>query len=171
MSIGETIEAVAQGDPNEEKISLGMKQTEQDPWMVLLLATRQRDQREGSQLISFGVFVEIEPGMMAHYLPLHTATARPTSVGSRKEGRHDAVILNIDRTTSASRSVSSRPRKMARIGETQPVGTGCVARSRLMDKGVVVDVGNDRGLRSGESSPMRAVSNPADIAYEGMNSI
>src|SRR5215475_2999795 len=38
VSIGESIEAVVlKVDPNEEKISLGMKQTEQDPWMVLPL--------------------------------------------------------------------------------------------------------------------------------------
>src|ERR1044072_9262095 len=36
VSIGETIEAVVlKVDPSEEKISLGMKQTEQEPWMVL----------------------------------------------------------------------------------------------------------------------------------------
>jgi small subunit ribosomal protein S1 len=40
-----------------------------------------------------------------------------------------------------------------------------------MDKGVVVDVGNDiEGfVPVSQLSPMRAVSNPADIAYEGMN--
>src|SRR5206468_10956911 len=38
VSIGETIEAVVlKVDPAEEKISLGMKQTEQDPWMMLPL--------------------------------------------------------------------------------------------------------------------------------------
>jgi len=38
VSIGETIEAVVlKVDETEEKISLGMKQTEQDPWMVLPL--------------------------------------------------------------------------------------------------------------------------------------
>ena len=38
VSIGETIEAVVlKVDEGEEKISLGMKQTEQDPWMVLPL--------------------------------------------------------------------------------------------------------------------------------------
>src|SRR5262249_33777190 len=38
VSIGETIEAVVlKVDESEEKISLGMKQTEQDPWMVLPL--------------------------------------------------------------------------------------------------------------------------------------
>ncbi len=37
-SPSETIEAVVlKVDPNEEKISLGMKQTEQDPWMGLPL--------------------------------------------------------------------------------------------------------------------------------------
>src|SRR6187455_2130968 len=36
VSIGETIEAVVlKVDEQEEKISLGMKQTEQDPWMIL----------------------------------------------------------------------------------------------------------------------------------------
>ncbi|MGZ8379451.1 MAG: 30S ribosomal protein S1, partial [Gemmatirosa sp.] len=38
VSIGETIEAVVlKVDPDEEKISLGMKQTETDPWTVLPL--------------------------------------------------------------------------------------------------------------------------------------
>src|SRR6266853_1887507 len=38
VSIGESIEAVVlKGVESEEKVSLGMKQTEQDPWMVLPL--------------------------------------------------------------------------------------------------------------------------------------
>ena len=36
VSIGEDIEAVVlKVDPNDEKISLGMKQIEEDPWLAL----------------------------------------------------------------------------------------------------------------------------------------
>ena len=52
-------------DPNEEKISLGMKQTEQDPWMVLPLKYPVGTRINGKvrNLTSFGAFVEIEPGI------------------------------------------------------------------------------------------------------------
>src|ERR687895_808243 len=66
VSIGETIEAVVlKVDPSEEKISLGMKQTEQDPWMVLPLRYPVGTRISGKvrNLTSFGAFVEIEPGI------------------------------------------------------------------------------------------------------------
>src|SRR5881398_2913296 len=66
VSIGETIEAVVlKVDEAEEKISLGMKQTEEDPWMALPqkypVGTRIRGKVRN--LTSFGAFVEIEPGI------------------------------------------------------------------------------------------------------------
>ena len=66
VSIGEAIEAVVlKVDPNEEKISLGMKQTEQDPWVVLPLKYPVGTRISGKvrNLTSFGAFVEIEPGI------------------------------------------------------------------------------------------------------------
>ncbi|MFL5636535.1 MAG: 30S ribosomal protein S1, partial [Gemmatimonadaceae bacterium] len=66
VSIGETIEAVVlKVDPNEEKISLGMKQTEQDPWMMLPQKYPVVSRHNGKvrNLTSFGEFVEIEPGI------------------------------------------------------------------------------------------------------------
>src|SRR6266568_413262 len=66
VSIGESIEAVVlKVDESEEKVSLGMKQTEQDPWMALPqkypVGTRLRGKVRN--LTSFGAFVEIEPGI------------------------------------------------------------------------------------------------------------
>src|SRR5206468_748955 len=66
VSIGEAIEAVVlKVDPNEEKISLGMKQTEQDPWMMLPEKYPVGTRLNGKvrNLTSFGAFVEIEPGI------------------------------------------------------------------------------------------------------------
>src|SRR2546426_1110004 len=66
VSIGETIEAVVlKVDETEEKVSLGMKQTAEDPWMALPqkypVGTRIRGKVRN--LTSFGAFVEIEPGI------------------------------------------------------------------------------------------------------------
>jgi small subunit ribosomal protein S1 len=85
----------------------------------------------------------------------------------------DVVILNIDgdnkRISLGLKQATEDPWLM--IGETYPVGTelrGTVAR--LMDKGVVVDLGNDiEGfvpmtlLDRGEPA-----NDPAEFAFEGM---
>jgi len=180
VSIGETIEAVVlKVDPNEEKISLGMKQTEQDPWMVLPLKYPVGTRINGKvrNLTSFGAFVEIEPGIdgLIHISDMSwTKRVQHPSEVVKKGDAVDVVILNIDsdnkRISLGLKQAEEDP--WLRIGETYPVGTELRGKVvRLMDKGVVVDVGNDiEGfVPVSQLSPMRAVSNPADIAYEGMN--
>jgi small subunit ribosomal protein S1 len=180
VSIGETIEAVVlKVDPNEEKISLGMKQTEQDPWVVLPLKYPVGTRINGKvrNLTSFGAFVEIEPGIdgLIHISDMSwTKRVQHPSEVVKKGDAVDVVILNIDsdnkRISLGLKQAEEDP--WLRIGETYPVGTELRGKVvRLMDKGVVVDVGNDiEGfVPVSQLSPMRAVSNPADIAYEGMN--
>jgi len=180
VSIGETIEAVVlKVDPNEEKISLGMKQTEQDPWMVLPLKYPVGTRINGKvrNLTSFGAFVEIEPGIdgLIHISDMSwTKRVQHPSEVVKKGDAVDVVILNIDsdnkRISLGLKQAEEDP--WLRIGETYPVGTELRGKVvRLMDKGVVVDVGNDiEGfVPVSQLSPMRTVSNPADIAYEGMN--
>jgi small subunit ribosomal protein S1 len=180
VSIGETIEAVVlKVDPNEEKISLGMKQTEQDPGMGLPLKYPVGTRINGKvrNLTSFGAFVEIEPGIdgLIHISDMSwTKRVQHPSEVVKKGDAVDVVILNIDsdnkRISLGLKQAEEDP--WLRIGETYPVGTELRGKVvRLMDKGVVVDVGNDiEGfVPVSQLSPMRAVSNPADIAYEGMN--
>jgi small subunit ribosomal protein S1 len=180
VSIGETIEAVVlKVDPNEEKISLGMKQTEQDPWMVLPLKYPVGTRINGKvrNLTSFGAFVEIEPGIdgLIHISDMSwTKRVQHPSEVVKKGDAVDVVILNIDsdnkRISLGLKQAEEDP--WLRIGETYPVGTELRGKVvRLMDKGVVVDVGNDiEGfVPVSQLSPMRAVASPADIAYEGMN--
>src|SRR5687767_8690516 len=179
VSIGETIEAVVlKVDPNEEKISLGMKQTEQDPWVVLPLkypvGTRIRGKVRN--LTSFGAFVEIEPGIdgLIHISDMSwTKRVQHPSEVVKKGDSVDVVILNIDsenkRISLGLKQAEEDP--WLRIGETYPVGTelsGTVVR--LMDKGVVVDVGNDiEGFVPVSQLNMgKAVTDPAEIAWEGM---
>src|ERR671915_1325560 len=179
VSIGETIEAVVlKVDPNEEKISLGMKQTEQDPWMVLPLKYPVGTRISGKvrNLTSFGAFVEIEPGIdgLIHISDMSwTKRVQHPSEVVKKSDAVDVVILNIDsenkRISLGLKQAEEDP--WLRIGETYPVGTELRGKVvRLMDKGVVVDIGNDiEGfVPISQLNAGHPVGNPADVVYETM---
>jgi small subunit ribosomal protein S1 len=152
VSIGETIEAVVlKVDEGEEKISLGMKQTEQDPWMVLPLKYPVGTRISGKvrNLTSFGAFVEIEPGIdgLIHISDMSwTKRVQHPSEVVRKGDGVDVVILNIDadnkRISLGLKQAEEDP--WLAIGERYPVGREVKGHVvRLMDKGVVADIGND----------------------------
>ena len=66
VAIGDEIEAVVlKVDRDDEKISLGMKQIEEDPWLALPVKYPIGTRVTGKvrNLTSFGAFVEIEPGI------------------------------------------------------------------------------------------------------------
>ena len=180
VSIGEAIEAVVlKVDESEEKISLGMKQTEQDPWVILPLRYPVGTRINGKvrNLTSFGAFVEIEPGIdgLIHISDMSwTKRVQHPSEVVKKGDDVDVVILNIDsenkRISLGLKQAEEDP--WLRIGETYPVGTdlpGTVVR--LMDKGVVVDLGSDiEGfVPVSQLNPEGTVTNPADFAWETMN--
>ena len=180
VSIGESIEAVVlKVDSAEEKISLGMKQTEQDPWMVLPLKYPVGTRLNGKvrNLTSFGAFVEIEPGIdgLIHISDMSwTKRVQHPSEVVKKGDAVDVVILNIDaenkRISLGLKQASEDP--WLRIGETFPVGTELPGKvARLMDKGVVVDIGNDiEGFvpLSHLNLTGQQVNSSADVAWEGM---
>jgi small subunit ribosomal protein S1 len=165
-------------DPNEEKISLGMKQTEQDPWVVLPYKYPVGTRITGKvrNLTSFGAFVEIEPGIdgLIHISDMSwTKRIQHPSEVVKKGDTVDVVILNIDaenkRISLGLKQATEDP--WLRIGETYPVGTEAEGKVvRLMDKGVVVDIGNDiEGfIPVSQLVPGKTVTNPADAVYEGM---
>ncbi len=180
VSIGEVIEAVVlKVDPNEEKISLGMKQTEQDPWVVLPYKYPVGTRLNGKvrNLTSFGAFVEIEPGIdgLIHISDMSwTKRVQHPSEVVKKGDAVDVVILNIDadnkRISLGLKQAVEDP--WLKIGETYPVGTDLPGKVvRLMDKGVVVDIGNDiEGfVPISQLSVGKPVTNPADAVYETMN--
>jgi small subunit ribosomal protein S1 len=181
VSIGEAIEAVVlKVDETEEKISLGMKQTEQDPWVVLPLKYPVGTRINGKvrNLTSFGAFVEIEPGIdgLIHISDMSwTKRVQHPSEVVKKGDAVDVVILNIDARTSASRSASSRPRRIRGSASVRPIPVGTELPGkvvRLMDKGVVVDIGNDiEGFVPLSQLNPEQVNSPADVAWEGMNAI
>src|SRR6202521_6186813 len=177
VSIGEAIEAVVlKVDPNEEKISLGMKQTEQDPWMMLPEKYPVGTRLNGKvrNLTSFGAFVEIEPGIdgLIHISDMSwTKRVQHPSEVVKKGDSVDVIILNVDaenkRISLGLKQATEDP--WLRIGETYPVGTELKGRVvRLMDKGARVDLGNDiEGFIPMSQFGIPDVQNPADAVKEG----
>ncbi|NBW66499.1 S1 RNA-binding domain-containing protein, partial [bacterium] len=93
----------------------------------------------------------------------------------KKGDEVDVVILNIDgdnkRISLGLKQAEEDP--WLKIGENYPVGTDLKGKVvRLMEKGVVADVGNDiEGFVpiSQLNTSNAPISSPADIAWEGMN--
>jgi small subunit ribosomal protein S1 len=152
VSIGETIEAVVlKVDQSEEKISLGMKQTEQDPWMMLPMKYPVGTKISGKvrNLTSFGAFVEIEPGIdgLIHISDMSwTKRVQHPSEIVKKGDTVDVMILNIDpenrRISLGLKQLQDDP--WLSIAETHPIGMEVEGKiSRYQDSGIVVDLGDD----------------------------
>src|SRR5205823_4375099 len=177
VSIGETIEAVVlKVDETEEKVSLGMKQTEEDPWMALpqKYPVGMRIKGKVRNLTSFGAFVEIEPGIdgLIHISDMSwTKRVQHPSEVVKKGDEVEVLILNVDaenkRISLGLKQAQEDP--WLRIGETYPVGTELRGRVlRLMDKGVVVDLGSDiEGFVPMSQLGIADIQNPADAVKEG----
>ena len=176
VSIGETIEAVVlKVDETEEKISLGMKQTEQDPWMILPQRYPVGTRLAGKvrNLTSFGAFVEIEVGIdgLIHISDMSwTKRVQHPSEVVKKGDAVDVVVLNVDaenkRISLGLKQAEEDP--WLKISENLPVGTMIRGRIvRMMDKGVVVDLGNDlEGFAPMSQLLFPDVQNPADVVKE-----
>lgn len=98
---GQEVEAVVlRIDPTERRLSLGLRQTQPDPWKSLPDRYPPGTPVKGkvTGLTDFGVFVEIEPGIegLIHISELdYTRVEKPSDL-FKKGDEVEAVILNID---------------------------------------------------------------------------
>jgi small subunit ribosomal protein S1 len=177
VTLGDEVEAVVlKVDPEEEKISLGMKQIEEDPWHTLpekypvgtRLAGKVRN------LTSFGAFVEIEPGIdgLVHISDMSwTKRIQHPSEVVRKGDDVEVLILGVDadnkRISLGLKQTQVDP--WSEIAQSYGPGTqvnGTI--SRLQDKGVAVDLGNDlEGFVPLSQLGVTGLQNPADLFVEG----
>ena len=125
-------------------------------------------------LTSFGAFVEIEPGIdgLIHISDMSwTKRVQHPSEVVKKGDNVNVVILNIDadnkRISLGLTQAEEDP--WLRIGETFPLGTELRGRvARLMDKGVVVDLGNDiEGFVPMSQLGVANIEQPGDAVKEG----
>jgi small subunit ribosomal protein S1 len=152
VSIGDEIEAVVlKVDPKDEKISLGMKQIEEDPWLALPVKYPTGTKLAGTvrNLTSFGAFVEIEPGIdgLVHVSDMSwTRRVEHPSEVVHKGQELEVMVLDVDaenkRISLGMKQLQDDP--WPSISERLAPGVepdGKVAR--VQDKGVVVDLGDD----------------------------
>jgi small subunit ribosomal protein S1 len=177
VSIGDEIEAVVLNvNEEEEKISLGMKQIEEDPWQGLaekyppgtVVAGKVRN------LTSFGAFVEIEEGIdgLVHISDMSwTRRIHHPSEVVRKGETVKVQILNIDtenkRISLSIKDLQENP-WAALVGQYS-VGVETEGKVvRLLDKGVVVDLNGDvEGFVPISQLGYRNLENPSDKFREG----
>jgi small subunit ribosomal protein S1 len=152
VSIGDEVDTVVlRVNESEEKISLGLKQTQPDPWETL-------DERYpiGTRLVgtirnitNFGVFVEIEPGIdgLVHISDLSwTRRVKHPSEIAKKSEEMPVVILNIDkdqrRISLSHKHCQDNPWDM--LEQQYEVGTETVGSViEITDKGLVVELEGD----------------------------
>jgi len=152
VNISDEIEAVVlKVDMQDEKISLGMKQIEEDPWLALPAKYPTGTQLAGvvRNLTSFGAFVEIEPGIdgLVHVSDLSwTRRVEHPSEVIQKGDEVQVLVLDVDaeakRISLGIKQLSDDP--WPEIVERFSAGVepaGSVAR--VQEKGVVVDLGDD----------------------------
>src|SRR5438445_297170 len=177
VRIGQELEVkVLDIDWERERISLGLKQLQPYPWKNVAakypVGTRVRG--KVGPIKNCGAFVEIEAGIdgLIHISDMSwTKRVQHPSEVVKKGDEVDVLILNVDaenkRISLGLKQAQEDP--WLRIGETYPVGTDLRGRVlRLMDKGVVVDLGHDiEGFVPMSQLGIPDISNPAEAVKEG----
>src|SRR5256885_1978672 len=180
VHIGQELEVkVLDIDWDRERISLGLKQLQSYPWKDVAEKYPVGTRVSGKvvSITNYGAFIELEPGIegLVHISEMSwTRNVRhPSKLGSIGEAIEAGVLKvdpNEEKISLGLKQAEEDP--WLRIGETYPVGTdisGAVVR--LMDKGVVVDIGNDiEGFvpLSQLSTTGKPVNHPAGVVFEAM---
>ncbi|MBD3179005.1 MAG: 30S ribosomal protein S1 [Candidatus Latescibacteria bacterium] len=149
VGIGDNVEAVVLNiDKENEKISLGLKQLEPDPWKSLEKKYSPGTKLKGKvrNLTNFGAFVEIEDGIdgLVHISDMSWAKrVRHPSEVLKKGQDIDVVVLNIDsekrRISLGVKQIQENP--WTRLAEEFSVGTETSGKiTRLLNRGAVVEI-------------------------------
>ena len=177
LSIGDQVEAmVLKVDAAGEKISLGLKQTEPDPWLTLddrfPIGTRVAGRVRN--LTNFGAFVELEEGIDGLVHVSDMSWTRRVSHPSEVLKKGDTVEVAVLAIDKEQRRISlglkqTEPDPWPDLADRYAPGmdvTGHVLR--IIDRGAIVDVGE--GIEGFIPTPQLGIeetANPADFFREG----
>jgi len=178
LSVGDVVDLkVLKVDKQAGKISLGLKQMSEDPWVaaVAKLSPGDRVTGEVTRLTDFGAFVEIQPGVegMIHISEMSWTKRvhRPSDVLKIGE-RVEASVLKID--TAAGRlglglkQVLGNP--WTTIKERYPEGKvveGKVTRLAKFGAFVEVEEGIDGMIHVSDFTNEKRIEHPTDIVKVG----
>jgi small subunit ribosomal protein S1 len=149
MQVRDTIEAVVLSvDKENEKISLGIKQMEPDPWQTLneKYPTGARIKGRVRNLTTFGAFVELEEGIdgLVHISDMSwTKRIQHPSEVMKKGDIAEVVVLRVDRE---NRRISLGYKQLSedpwpQLSKNYAEGAEALGTIiRLLDRGVIVDL-------------------------------
>jgi small subunit ribosomal protein S1 len=178
VSIGEEVEVVVLDiDKNKQEISLGMKQTEVNPWELVAEKYPPGTVVEGTvrNMTNYGAFVEIEPGIdgMLHVSDLSWTkkVAHPNEL-LRKGQEVRCIVLEVDqdkqRVSLGIKQLTEDPWDHAIPGAYQP---GMIVRgkvTKITNFGVFVELEEDlEGLLHISELSDQKVENPQDVVKSG----
>ncbi len=173
LAIGDAIEAVVlKVDKENEKISLGLKQVEPDPWLTLDEKYPVGTKLVGKvrNLTNFGAFVEIEEGIdgLVHISDMSwTRRVSHASEVVKKGDRLEVIVLSIDkdnrRISLGLKQVTEDP--WPDLVEKFPLNLTVKGRVvRLLERGLIVDLGEDiEGFVPFSQLGMDDIRKPTDV--------
>jgi len=138
LTIGDTVKVkVLDIDRDRQRISLGLKQTQEDPWQRIVDTYNVGDELEGkvTKVVTFGAFVEILDGVEGL---VHISELAPHHVESPREVVHpgDEIrvqILEIDserrRLSLSAKRVEDQILPLSRPGDAAPPEDAAVAEA------------------------------------------
>jgi small subunit ribosomal protein S1 len=149
VNVGDTVEVQVLGvDEGNRRISLGLKQTEPNPWTELVGKHPVGSSVHGKvkSITDFGVFLEIEPGIdgLVHISDLSwTKKFRHPSELCKKGDELDAIVLGVDveneRVSLGLKQLAGDP--WTSIGERYPLNSKVQGKvSSVADFGVFVEL-------------------------------
>ena len=177
VSVGQEVEAmVLKVDRENEKISLGLKQVEPDPWLTLDEKYPKGTRIEGKvrNLTNFGAFVEIEDGIdgLVHVSDLSwTRRVKHPSEVLKKGDSVEVVVLGIDkekrRISLGLKQAQENPwDELAQRFEAGTVTNGKIVR--LTDRGVVVELADEvEGFVPASELGQEGGKKPGDVFQVG----
>jgi small subunit ribosomal protein S1 len=152
LSVGQTIEAVVlKVDKDNQKISLGLKQTEPDPWTTIEQNYPIGTRLSGTvrNLTNFGAFVELEEGIdgLLHISDMSWAKrVRHPSEVVKKGDVIEVMVLDISqekkRISLGMKQLTENPWDM--LADEYAVDTDTEGKiTRTLDRGAVVELRSD----------------------------
>jgi small subunit ribosomal protein S1 len=177
MNVGDKIDAVVLSvDRENEKISLGIKQMEPDPWDTIekkypigkIVSGKVRN------LTAFGAFIELEEGIdgLIHISDMSwTKRIQHPSELMKKGDKIDVRILRIDhenrRISLGYKQLKDDP--WPEIARKYSIGAECLGTiTRVLDRGVTIELDDDvEGFVPTAQLGKADLVNPADAFSEG----
>ena len=175
LSIGQTVPVkVLDIDRDRQRISLGLKQTQEDPWQRVVDSYSLGDELEGkvTKVVSFGAFVEILDGVEGL---VHISELAQHHVENPREvvGQDDVIrvkILEIDserrRLSLSAKRVEDQELPLRSAGEPPPAEGDGDEIGEVRDLALSDDVFTGAEEAGGEAAPEASEPEPAPEAGE-----